>query len=411
MKYLFILKSYPRLSDVFIAQEIHLLEQQGFDITILSTKKSTETQLQPINELVKAPVIYTPEYILPELKLFLAVIIKSLYKSPGKVTKLLLQSLFKSLRQRGYSPFKRLLQALWTIEELNLYNNSFDYIHSHYAHIPTEIALNISKLTNIKFSISAHAKDIYTIEDSDLAERIHASEFITTCTNFNKNFILNLDKKFSKKVFLNYHGLNTDQFKAVPWTFENTDPLCFVSVGRLVGKKGYPIIFKALSQLKKDGLNIQYDIFGDGELEEQLRKLAKDLNIEGNITFKLTATHPEIIDFISKKPCVFICGSIITSNGDRDGIPNTVAEAMSMEVPVVASEVSGIPEIIDDGVNGLLVKSGDPQDLAKKLRLAFDQPELTQKIAKNARQKVLTMFESKKLIHPLAKLIKNFSEQ
>ncbi len=402
----FILKGYPRVSETFIAQEIHLLESLGYKIKIISMKKAREDMLQPINKKVEAKIQYLPEDYLQNILSIVSLNFKCFTNYPWKYSLNLFSSIIKSLRRFNSSHLSHFTKAAWVTAKLKMWEKKdYTYIHSHFAHSPTEIAYYISKITDLPFSISAHAKDIYTIPKIDLLERIKAAEFITTCTEFNYQFLKNISSEISDKVYKNYHGISSDDFTPVANFRINKNSLIFISVGRLVPKKGYFVILKALNSLKKQGYNFSYDIFGSGVLEKELRSMVAELNLEEQVKFHLTVTHPQMIEHIKLNPGIFLCGSLISSDGDRDGIPNTVAEAMSMELPVIATKVSGIPEIIQDGVNGFLIESEDTTALANKIKELAEDPMEAQRVGKAGREKMKSMFESKKLITELSNLL------
>ena len=402
----FVLKGYPRVSETFISQEIHLLESLGFKITIVSMKKARENMIQPINEMVKAKIQYLPESLSQNIFHVLLLNFKCFARYPWGYLVNLFSSTFKSIKRFDRSHFKHFIHSAWVVAKMKIWEKKdYTYLHSHFAHSPTEITYYISKITKLPFSISAHAKDIYTIPKVDLLERIKAAEFITTCTEFNYQFLKNIDSDINNKVYKNYHGIFSDNFTPVKSFLIDKESLNFISVGRLVPKKGYFVIFKALESLKKQGYSFKYDIFGSGVLEQEMRTLAAKLNLEDQIKFHLTVTHPQMIEHIKLNPGIFLCGSVISADGDRDGIPNTVAEAMSMELPVIATKVSGIPEIIEDGVNGYLVESEDSEALANKIKELAANPTGAQKIGKAGRKKVQTMFESRNLITELSDLL------
>lgn len=406
----FILKGYPRVSETFIAQEIYLLEQQGFKIEILSMRKAREPERQPIISKIQAPVTYIPEYIWAEFKTVLVENLRTCRLYPGRYLKYLAVALGRSLAQRDDSPIKRFLQAGWMISRKNLgqANSPIHHLHSHFAHTPTEMTWYMSKVAGLKYSISAHAKDIYTISAKELTERINSSELIMTCTSYNHGFMQALPGIQAEKVHKVYHGINLESFKPQnEKTYSPQELSQFVSVGRLVEKKGYDVIFAALHQLKKENIPFGYDIYGAGELKGELLKLRDSLGLQEEIRFHYTATHPQIIERFNKGG-IFICGSKLTESGDRDGIPNTVAEAMSMELPVVATSVSGIPELITHGADGILIEEKKPEQLVKALKDLLQNPESAHALGRAARQKVARVFDSSQLIKNCATLLEPY---
>ncbi|MDG0816280.1 glycosyltransferase [Bdellovibrio svalbardensis] len=403
----FILKGYPRVSETFIAQEIYLLEQQGFKIEILSMRKAREPERQPIVSLIQAPVTYVPEYIWQEFSTVAQENLKSFLRFPLRYLKYLSIASSRSLLQWDDSPIKRFLQAGWLVSKKNLgtQNSPIHHLHSHFAHTPTEMTWYMANIAGLRYSISAHAKDIYTISPKHLTERINGSELIMTCTSYNHEFMQKLPGVQHHKVHKVYHGINLNSFKPTVEKSYSRAELCrFVSVGRLVEKKGYDVIFTALQTLKQQGHEFSYDIFGSGELKKELLQLRDTLGLQNEIKFHYTATHPQIIERLNQGG-IFICGSKLTESGDRDGIPNTVAEAMAMELPVVATNVSGIPELISHNEDGILIEEKDAQALTQVLTDLISNTDKARNLGKAARLKVARVFDSSNLIKNCATLL------
>lgn len=406
----FILKGYPRVSETFIAQEIYLLEQKGFKIEILSMRKAREPERQPIVSLIKAPVTYIPEYLWKEFKTVAIENSKALTLHPLRYLKYLGVALYKSLISWDDSPLKRFFQAGWIISKkrLGTASSPIHHLHSHFAHVPTELAFYAAKVAGLNYSISAHAKDIYTISQKDLVERINNSQLIMTCTSFNYEFMQQLPGVDRSKVHKVYHGINLESFRpTVVKSYSPAELSRFVSVGRLVEKKGYDIIFAALKNLKESGLSFTYDIYGAGELKNELNSLSKNLGLEQEIQFHYTATHPQIIERFNQGG-VFLCGSKLTENGDRDGIPNTLAEAMGMELPVIATSVSGIPELVTHNEDGLLIPEKDVSALTESIKSLLQNPEKARQLGLSARKKVARVFDSATLIKNCENLLEPY---
>jgi glycosyltransferase involved in cell wall biosynthesis len=405
---IFVLKGYPRVSETFIAQEILLLEEQGYNITILSMRSPREPQRQPINSQIKAPIIYLPAFTKDNLGFAIKTFLLSLKKSPVETFYTFLSAAWDALKKESYTPLKRFIEACWFFTGPLNKMRKFKHIHSHFIHAPTELTLYIKQLSGLSYSISAHAKDIYTIDKKDIVKRILNSEFLTTCTRFNYEFLCNLDYRILSKIHLSYHGVDTTVF--VPSTNQELFPSStynFVSVGRLVAKKGYANLLRGLKILKDQGMVFKYDIYGAGELESQLKNKVDELGLDKQVVFHLTATHPDIIKRFKSRG-LFLCGSVVTADGDRDGIPNTIAEAMSMELPVLATEVSGIPELIVNNQSGYLIKDNSPQKVADKINEIVANKENAHQIGKNARKRVKEVFFSRDLIAHLDKLFVHY---
>lgn len=437
----FILKGYPRISETFIAQEIHLLEQKGFRIEIFSLRQAREPERQPIVERIRAPVTYLPEYLGEAWASVAWENVKCLAGHPGRYPRWFLVAVVRSIRRRSHGPIKRFLQAGWLAgrrglgrralrrqgqgragggrdrggcnpggaDEAKEADEAVGHLHAHFAHVPAEMTFYLSRLTGLPFSISAHAKDIYTLAAPDLVERVNASRLLMTCTDANWRHLRELPGVDTHKIHRVYHGIDLE-------TFRRAAPLPdgeafarglsrFVSVGRLVPKKGYDLILMALARLQAGGVSFTYDLYGAGEEEESLRRLVRQLGLGSRVRFHRAATHPQIIERLNEGG-IFLGGFRVTADGDRDGIPNTVAEAMAMEMPVLATRVSGVPELIEHGRSGYLVEPGDPEAMAAALRHLLAHPDDARSLAVRARERVREVFNCECCIESCAALLR-----
>ncbi|MGE0633624.1 MAG: colanic acid biosynthesis glycosyltransferase WcaL, partial [Pseudobdellovibrionaceae bacterium] len=166
----YVLKGYPRLSETFIAQEIYMLEQRGYRITILSMRQAREKEKQPIVDMIKARVVYIPEYIWESFFTVFNENKKIFLRKPFLYSKLFTGACLKSLWIRDVDPMKRFLQAGWVVgrEKIGTVKSPIHHFHSHFIHAPTEMTTYMAKLSALTYSISAHAKDIYTIPQNEV---------------------------------------------------------------------------------------------------------------------------------------------------------------------------------------------------------------------------------------------------
>lgn len=403
----FILKGYPRLSETFIAQEMRLLESRGLELEIYSLRGPREKERHPVHREIRAGVTYLPEYlslrdVLPNLRAFRAF--------PRGYSRAFAHALVKSVRRRKKSPLKRLFQAGWLIDRKGLGRpGGVGHLHSHFLHTPTELALYASRITGLTYSISAHAKDIYTSSAEEVRERVENARFLMTCTKFNFEKIREIvGPAHADKVNEVYHGVNLEAFRPSGEGPRALPARRLLTVARLVEKKGYDDVFRALKLLKDQGLSLPYDIFGAGELRKPLEALATELGIAAQVKFHGAVTQPQVLEAY-RAGGVFVLASFETANGDRDGIPNSMAEAMSMELPVVATKVSGIPELVEDNVTGLLVNPRDPAALAAAIRRVLEEPGLGARLGRAARGKVAEVFDAHRCIDTCAHLLAPFA--
>jgi glycosyltransferase involved in cell wall biosynthesis len=404
----FILKGYPRLSETFIAQEIHLLEQRGIELEIYSMRAARDKVRHPVHDKIRASVTYVPEagFLKPSVW---GPCLRTFTHFPLSFLGALGHALFISARRLTLGPLQRLVQAGWLIQKNKLkLGSTVQHLHSHFVHAPTEMAFYLAKITGLTFSISAHAKDIYTSSEEEIRERVRASQFLMTCTKFNHQRIQEIVGPLHKdKVHEVYHGVDLRSFRREAGSLPVFPLPRLLTVARLVDKKGYDDVFRAIVILKSRGLVLRYDIYGEGEERNSLTRLAAELGLAEQVHFYGSVSQPVVLAAY-REGGVFVLGSRETENGDRDGIPNSMAEAMSMELPVVATLVSGIPELVEHERTGLLVSPRDPAAMAGAIERLYREPGLGARLGAGAREKVGRVFDADICIDRCANLLLPF---
>jgi len=256
------------------------------------------------------------------------------------------------------------------------------------------------KLCGLPFSFSAHAKDIYTSDQRQLREKITLAKFVVTCTEYNRRFLQELASD-GPSIHRVYHGIDAGLFSGQSESRKPSPPYRILSIARLVDKKGLPTVFRALRNLLDQGISLHYTLIGDGEERRSILKHLHNLGLETVSTWLGTQPHQRVIDEYSKAD-LFVLGCEVASNGDRDGIPNVFLESMAMGVPVLATRVSAIPEILEDGLTGLLVDPGEHEAMAQCMVKLLSDEELRYRIIAAARRRVREEFNNRELIQKLA---------
>ncbi len=395
-----ILKGYPRISETFISNEILLLESLGFKIHIFSMRHPRENFAHPSIAKIKAGVDYLPSTILHHLVPLIIHNSLLLIKRPGPYLKAVRLAVSRWRRTRKSATIKHLLQAGYLVHRL-LPKKGVVHFHAHFAHSPTSVALFASILSGLRFSFFAHAKDIYTSDRRQLREKIDMASFVVTCTQYNKAYLLSLSAGLSTCVYCVYHGINPEYFFPPVDMRIPAPPFQLLTVARMTPKKGIDVIYRSLALLKQRGVQFCHTLIGEGDDRLELERLRKTLGIEAQTRLLGTLAHDDVIQWY-KKSDLFILGCRIASNGDRDGIPNVMAESMAMKVPVVATRVSGIPELLEQGVTGLMAEPDSPESLADAVQEMLSDRFPRESIAANARKRIEDRFDNRRLIHDLA---------
>ena len=381
----FILKGYPRLSEAFIAQEILALERRGLDIAIYSLRQPTDQRRHALHDDIRAPVRYLPEYLWRQpLRVFAAW--WALRQRPAYRTA---RAAWWRDFQRDPTPNRgrRFGQALVLAHEMP---TDITRLHAHFMHTPGSVARYTSLLSGLPFSLSAHAKDIWTIPDWEKREKLEAADWTTTCTGFNARHLSGLAP--GADVALVYHGLDGSRFPAMAHDqvrdgSDAKDPLVILAVGRAVEKKGFDVLLEALA-----GCNFYWRLVhaGGGRLGP-LEAQARRLGLTGRIDWLGALDHDRLLE-LYRGAGLLVLPCRIAKNGDRDGIPNVLMEAMSQGTPAISTNVSAIPELIEDGQTGILVPPDDAAALGRAIILLARDPVRRQQFGSAGAARVASAF-------------------
>jgi glycosyltransferase involved in cell wall biosynthesis len=370
----FVLKGYPRLSETFIAQEIHGLEARGLDIRIVSLRHPTDRVQHPVHGQIRAPLLYLPEYLLHE---------------PWRS----LKGWWRARRLAGYAQARRLwladLRRDRTVNRVRRFGQALvlaaelpaevGRLHSHFLHTPGSVARYAAVLLGLPWSGSAHAKDIWLLPDWEVREKLAAIEWLVTCNGYGLARLEALAPQ-PDRVRLLYHGLDFGRFAAPPPRRPGPNgcdpgrPVALLAVGRAVPKKGLDDLLAALALLPP-GLAWRLTHVGGGPLAGALRKQARTLGLADRIEWLGAQPQEEVLRRY-RAADLFVLASRIAADGDRDGLPNVLLEAQSQRLAVVATAVAAVPELVADGETGLLARPGTPPALAAALARLIADPVL-----------------------------------
>jgi len=364
----FVLKGYPRLSETFIAQEIAALERRGLGILIVSLRRPNDARRHPVHEEIRAPLLYLPEYLLLEP----IRVLRGWWKSRRLENYSKAFSLWLLDLRRDPTPnrVRRFGQALVLAAELP---GGIGRLHAHFLHTPSSVARYAATLLGLPWSASAHAKDIWTTPEWEKREKLASCDWLVTCTRANRDHLAALAP--AGRVELVHHGIDAARFPATavvrPARDGSREPVVILSVARLVEKKGVDVLLHALALLPKD-LNWKLVQVGGGPLRRKLEKNSFSLGIQNHIEWRGSLEQPALLEEY-RKADLFALASRIAPDGDRDGIPNVLAEAQSQGLACVATRVSGIPELLSEA-SGVLVEPEDAAALSQAIAALIRDP-------------------------------------
>jgi len=397
----FVLKGYPRLSETFIAQEIRTLEQWGLDILIVSLRRPTDAERHPIHREIKAAVVYLPEFVCREPFRVIRAWLDTRRRPGYRAARA--QWLRDCRRGPSIARVRGFFQALVLAHEIPA---RVTRLHAHYLHWPASVARYAAIITGLPWSCSAHARDIWTTSEWEKREKLRDVDWLVTCTAVGRQHLATL-AEHPERIQLVYHGLDFDRFpeprlRACEGSGGNgSAPLVILSVGRAVEKKGYATLLGALARLPQH-LHWRFTHIGGGPLLPSLRRRAEDLGIDDRITFLGPQAHDIVVENY-RTADIFVLASQFAGDGDRDGLPNVLMEAQSQGLACVSTELSAIPELIEDGVTGLLVPPNSEQPLTAAMARLMADHELRAKLAAAGRKRVRERFSHHRGLHALAR--------
>jgi len=385
-KIAYILKMYPRFSETFIVNEILELERRGVHVRIYSVRKPDDGRFHASLARVKARVVYVPRYPAMEREQVLAAHRELKLAHPQRY-----RSLHEQVEVLGTpEAIKRFLQA--GVIANHLLHNPVDAMHAHFASSGARVAHWASLLTGVPYSFTAHAKDIYhqEVNPDSLRDKITDARFVVTVSDFNQQYLRSLMGDESSDIRRLYNGIDLTRFRPDPSVAR--EQKLILAVGRLVEKKGFDNLIQACALLADRGLGFRCEIIGKGPLKQALSDHITKLGV-GEFVKLIGARPQDQVLQAYKRATIFALPCIVGSDGNRDGLPTVLLEAMATGLPPVSTDLTGIPEIIDHNVNGLVVPPGDVAALANGLARLLHNPALRKRLGTAARRKVEREFD------------------
>jgi glycosyltransferase involved in cell wall biosynthesis len=424
----YVLKGFPRLSETFISSEIYRMEQKGLKLRLYVIKPCEgEAPRSGMVTRIKADRVYLPgttslketplpRWLAMHLKDFLPGLRRAFFWRPLPVARAACAAFAQSVRaRRSFWSWprkvylKEFLQAAMVADQLRQAPD-VGHIHAHFCHGATTVAWLASIMTGIPFSFTAHAKDLYSpsLNPAGLLRRkMDAARFVVTCTDANRDYLLQQGSR--TPVYCIYHGLNADftsLLKKHPISRNTNGHVRALAVGRLVRKKGFDVLVDACALLKQNNIPFETWIVGEkGEHEREIRARIAAHDLADQVKVAGPMSQAELYEEY-RRSTVFCLPCRVLADGDRDGIPNVLLEAMACGVPVITTGISGIPEAVSDGINGLLIPPEDPKALAEALlRVSRDQ-NLASHLSVEARNTVERRFNAEKFADRMAELLR-----
>lgn len=381
----YLIGAYPNLTTTFIDREITVLRQMGVRLRVLSIRRPW-TQLSAEQRALQEGV----RYLLPvRWQALLWGHLRFAVRHPKRYFGTL-----AFLLTRPHPGWKARLMTLLHFGEgvyaaHLLKNQPGDHLHAHFIDRAATIALVAGRLLGIPYSVTAHANDIY-VNPLLLPEKCSRAAFVATCSAMNRAYLKRAGLgRFDHKLLLLYHGIDPRRYQ------RSTPPpdgqVVILAVGQLKARKGFTDLLQACRILQEQQVDFTCRIVGEGPQRTELEAQIAALGLAGRVQLCGAMPQEAVIEQY-EQAAIFALPVTLGSEGDRDGIPNVILEALAMEVPVVSTRYAGVPEVIEDGVNGLLAAPGDVRALAAALGRLVQQPALRRQLAAAGRQRVIAQF-------------------
>jgi glycosyltransferase involved in cell wall biosynthesis len=383
----YLVKRFPRLSETFVLNEILEVRRQGIDLRLYALLDPQEKLVHPtagelVNEVGYLNLAGRPWR--SRWRLLWGAAAQATARPAGfaKVAWALLSV------HRSMPSVRHAVEGLLLARELR--RQGVTHLHAHFAHSPTAVAYLARLAGGPPFSFTAHAKDLYTTLPRNIRIRAKAARFVLTCTDANGRHLQELlEPDASVPIHVVHHGTDLERFDPAR---RRPEPGLIVSVGRLVPKKGFSVLVDALSRAADGGLDFHCEVYGGGPMRAELEARVRRHRLGNRLSFHGARPMDDIVAAYSRA-MVFVLAPAVLNDGDRDGIPNVLVEAMAAGVPVVSTNVSGIPELIVDGECGLLVEPANEEALAAAIRRVLEDPGLAARLASAGRRKVENEFD------------------
>jgi len=379
----YVVTTWPSLSQTFVLNEVIGLEERGVELRIFSVKDPKDEPVHAKIANVQAPAVYLALHG-RYLRIFWSNL-RIASRRPGRY----LRALAHAFAYCSLDVLWRFFQAGHLAELLR--RAPLAHLHAHFATAPATVAMFTSEIKGVPFTFTAHARDIYCDAAPEiLRAEINRARAVVTVTEYNRCHLRQIDPSTDKvRCIDSIFDFSGFDFRC-PRGFDTETPL-ILSVARLVEKKGLEDLILAADILHRQGRRFRIEIIGDGQLRQVLSDKIVGLGLEAQVTLSGAQTH-EQVKLAYERARVFALPCVVAPDGDRDGLPNVLIEAMASGVPVVSTTVVGIPELIESERHGLLVSPGEPQALANALeRLLTDAP-LCERLAQAARARIEDRF-------------------
>lgn len=379
MRIAYLVKRYPKFSETFIVNEILAHEAAGLPVEILALRNVAETHFQDGLARVRAPVTYVPEST-RRVRCFWELLDSLRQRLPA---------LWPTLANARINEVDDLFQALYVADLIE--RRGITHLHAHFGTVATTVARLAAAFAGITYGFTAHAKDIFhnSVQEVELRAKLRDASYVVTVSDFNLAYLRRLYGRDAAGVVRIYNGLDlTDLDFASP--FERGPRI--VAVGRLVEKKGFHVLIDALARLRARGRPVDCRIIGDGEERDRLARQIAGLDLQDRVQLAGPRPRADVLDEMRRSAAI-VAPCIVGRDGNRDGLPTVLLEAMAVGTPTISTDVTGIPEVVRNGETGLLVPQNDAEALATAIAGLTADGVQRARLAATARRRIEAEFD------------------
>jgi len=394
MKIAYLVSQYPAVSHTFILAEVRLLRALGFDVRVTSINAS-DRSVESLSSEEKEEVSQT--YYVKDVGFFKALwfFCKTLLTRPG----MCLRGLYRCLSLGRWDLKKQGKLFFYFIEAAVvgqwMKRQGCSYLHVHFANAASTVGLLVAKIFPVSFSMTVHGPDVFDdVSNNNLREKIEAAKFVCCISKYAQSQLMRLvSSDYWKKLEVCHLGVDPSIF--LPQQRKNNGPIEILCVGRLVPAKGQRVLIRAIEALVQEHRDIKLRLIGDGPDFQSLRHEAAHL--EDIVIFEGALNHEQVKEFYSKAD-IFVLPSF------AEGVPVVLMEAMAMGIPCVSTFIAGIPELIRNEIEGLLVFPSDEKMLTEAIATLIDEPDLRKRLGKAARARIKEKFDLNTNVRKLAEV-------
>ncbi len=391
----YVIGTYPVLTETFIDREIKHLLDRGADLDIVSIRRP-RTELSALQRDLSRRVRYLLPVSWPRLlRAHVAAAVGRPRTYFGTLAWLLSRPHDGAPRRRTAYHF---VTGVYVADVLR--ERRGVHLHAHFVDRAATVALVASRFLGSTYSVTAHAREIY-VDAFLLRERIGEASFTATCTEYNRRHLASIvGPRVAQRIVRLYHGLDLQTFLRVVPEVSKEPPL-LLAVAQLTERKGLRYLLDACRILRDRGRVFHCEIVGDGPLFSSLAAQVRELGLEDTVRMTGPLQYQEVVARYGRASA-FVLPCIVAPDGDRDGIPNVILEAMAAALPVVSTPVSGIPEVLRHEDSGLVVPEADANAIADAVERLLDDPPLRRRLGASARAFVQSEFDLDRNIDRLA---------